>query len=88
LSRPASLPPAPARRNPQLDFLSHPNLGSLVGSHTVKGKVTSAQFGQSLTTINGKTLTISGDMVEGASLSKKDIAVDNGVIHAVSAVFK
>jgi len=57
----------------------------------VAGKYLSTDLteGQELTTLSGKKLKISlagGASVNGTAITKADIKVDNGVIHAVKAV--
>ena len=60
--------------------------------HVVKGKVTAAQAMKlrSAKTLNGKPLTIrvSGGkvLINGATVTKPDVAASNGVIHAINKV--
>lgn len=73
----------------KLALLDLPNLEEVVKGHAVEGKVTSADMadGKEMTTLAGTTLTFgAGPSVNGIALFKKDIAVDNGVVHALKKV--
>jgi len=81
-------------------LLASPDLATILTLHVVPGRLTAAQLsdGQTLTTVNGETLTVrltggrvgvdteDADTAPNAFVSTADISASNGVIHKIDAV--
>jgi uncharacterized surface protein with fasciclin (FAS1) repeats len=81
-------------------LLANPALADILTLHVVAGSLTAAQLsdGQTLTTVNGETLTVriaggrvgidteDADTAPNAFVSTADISASNGVIHKIDAV--
>ena len=81
-------------------LLANPALADILTLHVVPGRLTAAQLsnGQTLTTVNGETLTVriaggrvgvdteDADTAPNAFVSTADVSASNGVIHKIDAV--
>jgi uncharacterized surface protein with fasciclin (FAS1) repeats len=74
----------------KLELQNLPNLDEVLKNHVCSGEVTTSTFteGGDIPTLGGKALKAStaGPKVNGVTLKKKDIKVDNGIIHAIGEV--